>query len=205
MARRPTANAGARRASVLEASIEIFSRQGYRGTSMNDIANEVGLEKPSLYHYFASKDEILIQLYENVLVEGVAAAQAVVDQTPDPLVAYRQLLIDRVVYTCTNRELLKVFFEEEGELPSRLAKSLMARRAVFEQILKSTVAQHLSRTGVELPHPVTVYVNTCLGAVNWTYKWFDPRGPLTAAALGAEIADLLIAPLRPPKTLPRAR
>jgi AcrR family transcriptional regulator len=204
MVRQQTPNAGARRAAVLKASAEIFSQQGYRGTTMTDIANGVGLEKPSLYHYFKSKEEILVQLYENVLVEGVANAQAVVDQMLDPLEAYRQLLVGRVVNSCEQRDLFKVFFEEEGELPKHVAKALVERRAGFEEILKSTVAEHLRRTGIELPYSIPVYVNSCLGAANWTYKWFDPRGPLTPAELGAQVADIMITPLRPAKTRRRA-
>jgi AcrR family transcriptional regulator len=190
-----TPKAEVRRMAVLEASTEIFSRQGYRGTTMNDIAAEVGLGKPSLYHYFKSKEEILVRLYENVLAEGVAAAQAVVDETPDPLEAFRKLLVSRVTYTCENLELLKIFFEEEGELPKRLSRKMLERRGGFERILQSVVADYLDQSGTELKTSVTVYVNTCLGAVNWTYKWFNPAGPLTPAELGNEMADLLIAPL----------
>jgi AcrR family transcriptional regulator len=190
-----TPKAEVRRMAVLEASTEIFSRQGYRGTTMNDIAAEVGLGKPSLYHYFKSKEEILVRLYENVLAEGVAAAQAVVDETPDPLEAFRKLLVSRVTYTCENLELLKIFFEEEGELPKRLSRKMFERRGGFERILQSVVADYLDQSGTELKTSVTVYVNTCLGAVNWTYKWFNPAGPLTPAELGNEMADLLIAPL----------
>jgi hypothetical protein len=80
-------------------------------------------------------------------------------------------------------------------LPKRLARALLARRAGFEEILKDVVNRHIKQSGVELRSSVSVYVNTCLGAVNWTYKWFDPEGSLAAEALGSEMADLLMAPL----------
>jgi TetR/AcrR family transcriptional regulator, cholesterol catabolism regulator len=180
---------------VLEASVEIFSRLGYRGATMNDIAAEVGLEKPSLYHYFPSKEGILIRLYENVLDESFAMAREIVEQTPNSLDAFRQLLVSRVAYTCRNRHVLKVFFEEENALPAQIRESLAVRRREFEDILKSVAAAHLSSSGIELSTPLTVYINACLGAVNWTYKWFDPAGTLTAEQLGNDIADILIRPL----------
>ncbi len=198
MVGKPTPNAEARRTAVLEASTAIFSRQGYRGTTMNDIAAEVGLGKPSLYHYFASKEEILVRLYENVLAEGVAAAQAVVAETPEPLDAFKKLLVSRVIYTCENVELLKIFFEEEGELPKRLSRKVVERRGGFERIVQSVVMDYLKASGSELSTSVSVYVNTCLGAVNWTYKWFNPEGSLTPEELGNDMADLLIAPLLAP-------
>jgi hypothetical protein len=42
-----------------------------------------------------------------------------------------------------------------------------------------------------------VYVNSCLGAVNWTYKWYRPTGPATPIELGAQIATSLTAALEP--------
>jgi TetR/AcrR family transcriptional regulator, cholesterol catabolism regulator len=195
MARQSRVRADERRAGVLEASVEIFSRLGYRGATMNDIAAEVGLEKPSLYHYFPSKEGILVQLYENVLDESFAMAREIVEQAPNSLDAFRQLLVSRVAYTCRNRHVLKVFFEEENALPTQIRESLAVRRREFEDILKSVAAAHLSSSGIELSTPLTVYINTCLGAVNWTYKWFDPAGTLAAEQLGNDVADILIRPL----------
>jgi hypothetical protein len=45
---------------------------------------------------------------------------------------------------------------------------------------------------------LTVYVNTCLGAANWVYKWFDPHGAEDPQTLGAHIAALVLHPLRHP-------
>jgi len=55
----PTPRAGGRRAEIVEIAARLFDRHGYHSTSMDDIAEAVGLRKPSLYHYFKSKDQIL--------------------------------------------------------------------------------------------------------------------------------------------------
>ena len=61
----------ARRREVLAAAVAVFSERGYRAASMNDIAAKLGMGKASLYHYVASKEEVLIELYEDVLRENV--------------------------------------------------------------------------------------------------------------------------------------
>ena len=197
MAGRPS-KADIQRQRVLSASVEIFSRRGYRATSMNEIAAEVGLSKPTLYHYFRGKEEILVRLYENVMEESLSSARAISGSAPSPLDALRELISHRARYTCDNKAILKVFFEEEEELPAELLRTVMERRREFENILKTAVVQHLKAAGVELPTSPTVYVNVCLGAANWVYKWFDPKGDEDPQALGDHIAALVLQPLLNP-------
>lgn len=194
MAGRPS-KADEMRRRLLDASAAIFSKRGYRATSMNEIAAEVGLSKPTLYHYFASKETILVRLYENVMEQSLTGARSIVAATDSPLTALRELITFRVRYTCENQAMHKVFFEEEDELPAHLLRTVLDRRKEFEEVFKQVVTAHLEATGVSLPTSVTVYVNTCLGASNWVYKWFDPSGNHDPEALGKQIADVLLEPL----------
>lgn len=187
--------ADAQRRRVLNASVEIFSKRGYRGTSMNDIAAAVGLSKPTLYHYFRSKEDILVRLYEDLLAESLAGAKAIVAAAPGPLEALRGVISYRVRHTCEKQAIHKVFFEEEDELPAGLLHTVIEQRREFENILKAAVVRHLEATGTTLPTTPTVYVNTCLGAANWVYKWFDPDGGEDPQTLGEHIATLLLQPL----------
>lgn len=187
----------ARRRAVLEAAVRVFSERGYRATTMSDIAAAVGMGKASLYHYVESKEEILVELYEEVLRENVIAARRIADSDRGALDALHHLIADRVAYTCRNQDLLRVFFEEEAELPSRHQSRLVATRREYEQTFQDLLARGADAGDLLLPTAPTIFVNTALGAANWTYKWFRPDGPLTPEQLGTQIADLLLAALRP--------
>ena len=50
-------NGGAREA-ILDAAFRRFARYGYRRTSLGDIADEAGLSRPALYHYFRNKEDV---------------------------------------------------------------------------------------------------------------------------------------------------
>jgi TetR/AcrR family transcriptional regulator len=190
--------ADAQRAKVLAASVEIFGTRGYRATSMNEIAAGVGLSKPTLYHYFRNKEELLVRIYSEVLDESLRMAIETVGAAATPLEGLHDLLVSRVVYTCENRELLKICFEEEDELRPDLAEELLMRRRAFEDVVDATLLRHLeAHPHVRLAMAPKVFVNMCLGAVNWTYKWYRPEGPRTPAELGCEIADALLAVITP--------
>ncbi|MFN8215913.1 MAG: TetR/AcrR family transcriptional regulator [Solirubrobacterales bacterium] len=188
----------ARRRQVLEAAVGVFSERGYRATTMSEVAAAVGMGKASLYHYVGSKEEILVELYEEVLRENVIAARRIADSERSALDALHELLADRVAYTCRNQRLLRVFFEEEAELPPRHQARLVATRREYEQTLQDLLARGVEAGELTLPTAPTIFANAALGAANWTYKWFRPDGPLTPEQLGAQIADLLLAAVRDP-------
>ncbi|HEY0813552.1 MAG TPA: TetR/AcrR family transcriptional regulator [Pseudonocardia sp.] len=190
--------ADAQRARVLAASVEIFGTRGYRATSMNEIAAGVGLSKPTLYHYFRNKEELLVRIYSDVLDESLRMARGIVAAAPTPLDGLRDLLVARVVYTCENRELLKICFEEEDELRPDLAEELLLRRRAFDGVAVATLEQHLAaHPEVHLQMTPTVFINMCLGAVNWTYKWYRSTGPRTPRELGEDIACALLSVVTP--------
>lgn len=188
----------ARRREVTAAAVAVFSERGYRATSMSDVAERLGMGKASLYHYVGSKEEILVELYEDVLRENVIAARRIASAEGTATDALAELIADRVVYTCRNRELLRVFFEEEAELPSRQQSRLVAVRHEYEQTLLDMVARGEAAGEFTLATTPQIFVNTVLGAANWTYKWFQPHGPLTPEELGAQMAAILLATLRKP-------
>lgn len=183
------------RRRILAAAVLVFSRQGYRATSMNDVAAGVGLSKPALYHYVRTKQDLLVQIYEEVLDESLRSAREIVAAAPTPLEAVRELIIERVAYTCEHQDLLKICFEEESELPPELAEPILERRRAFEGVVLDAVVNHLAATGGTLAMNPKAYVNTCLGAANWVYKWYSPDGKLSPRELGADIAAVLLGPL----------
>lgn len=194
--------AEAQRRKVLLASVGIFSRRGFRATSMNEIAAEVGLSKPTLYHYFHNKEELLVRIYSDVLAESLDLARQTVAGAASPLDAFRDLIASRVVYTCDHQDVLRVCFEEEHELPAELESQLLPLRCEFEDILTGQIELHLAQhPDVQLGTTSKVYVNMCLGAVNWCYKWYRSDGPSTPAELGAQMAGALTSCLLPAPTI----
>jgi AcrR family transcriptional regulator len=195
--------ADAQRLRLLSTSAEIFSRRGFRATSMKEIAAAVGMSKPTIYHYFRSKEELLVRLYSDVLDESLEAARETVAAAPTPLDAIRDLIASRVAYTCRNQALLKVCFEEEHELPVALAQEVLQRRRAFEDFFADALTEHLAAH----PHllsemPPKIYINMCLGAVNWCYKWYRPAGSATPDELGRQIAAVLTTAIDPDRAAP---
>lgn len=75
--RRTRANGRASRKAILVAAADVFAEKGYRGTSLTEIANRVGMTQPGLLHHFKTKDELLLAVVEDyeALPERVQSLQ----------------------------------------------------------------------------------------------------------------------------------
>ena len=71
----PAEQAKPRKEEILDVATRLFAERGYEGTSMNDVAERVGMRKASLFYHFATKDA----LYEAVLDRLVASLQAALE------------------------------------------------------------------------------------------------------------------------------
>lgn len=81
---------------ILDAALEVFSRHGYRGSTLDQIATEAGLSKPNILYYFAGKEDIHVHLLSQLMETWLAPLK---DMNPlgDPreeLLAYVQRKLD---------------------------------------------------------------------------------------------------------------
>lgn len=93
--------APARREQILDVAVEVFARNGFHGTSMNDVAEAAGVTKPVLYQHFDSKQDLYMALLDEVgnrLLSAISKATAGVaggrQQTEQGFRAYFQWVAD---------------------------------------------------------------------------------------------------------------
>lgn len=88
----PPLPATGRHREILEAALELISEHGYAGASLRELARRVGMSQPSLYHYFATKQDMVLQILET-FAAAMAAPKAAM---PDDLLALPRLCAEQV-------------------------------------------------------------------------------------------------------------
>ena len=177
-ARTPAGGATQRRTEIVQHASELFDEVGYHTTSMDDIAKAVGLAKPTLYHYFQSKDSILLAVHEEFirLLLGRQRTRAL-SEDQDPIEVLYEVMVDIIDLMRTHRGHVRVFFEHHRELPADARSGAMADRDEYfrsvRQIFEAGQARGVFRGDPELS------ALALFGMCNWAYQWYDPKGRLT--------------------------
>ncbi|MEQ3553405.1 TetR/AcrR family transcriptional regulator [Pseudonocardia nematodicida] len=90
--RRSTFTERARREQLISLTVDLVAEHGYRGTSLQRIADAAEISKAAVLYHFASKDAVVAAAYEQVLGELVAVVGAAVEAAPDPATAVQTYL-----------------------------------------------------------------------------------------------------------------
>ena len=178
----------AQRADILTAAAALFADQGFSATSMNQVAEACGVAKPTLYHYFQDKQDLLAQICDShvhallALVEEVKAQQL----APD---AQLRALIERFTRSYADAQAQHRVLTSEIKF---LAEAERERLLDVERRVVGEFAAAVSRVRPELRDahlhkPLTMLL---FGMINWTFTWLRPDGELTHEALATLVSDL---------------
>jgi TetR/AcrR family transcriptional regulator, cholesterol catabolism regulator len=120
---------GQREAQILGAAAELFRRKGYSATTLQDVAEQVGLHKSTLYHYFASKEELLFRIVTDVREVVDRVADDVAELDVDPLERVAAYLRRLIALGFADPARTTVFRDDLARLsPARHAEQLDRRR-----------------------------------------------------------------------------
>ena len=190
-AQNPTA-ADRRRRQILDEAARLFDERGYHTTSMEDIAEAVGIRKPTLYHYFRSKVEILDTVYQETIGELIARQEqrATISMTPEQRVL--ETMADVLETIDARHGHVRVFFEHHRELPEDRHEEIMARRERYHQELVAIIQTGIDDGTFRPELDPQLAALLIFGACNWAYQWYRPGGPLRARDLAYAFWDMLV-------------
>lgn len=190
-----------KQAEIVAAAVHLFHEKGYHATSMQDIADAVGLQKGSLYHYISGKEELLGVIISDAIARYNARLSAI--KAMDLPVKQRLELAVRqhLLGIAENLSMLTIFLRESyalGPAQQELISRESARyNEMFEELYMEGVA-----AGSMRPLDPKLVSRTILGACNWFYRWYRPDGARGIDELAASVVDILmggIAADRPPE------
>jgi AcrR family transcriptional regulator len=177
------------RQQIVEQAERLFAEQGYAATSLQDIADAVGLTRPALYHYFRRKDDILAGLVNEIVV-GAAAEVARIAEHRDRSATGRLRDIVRLMVRCQGErsELFRIVLRSEAAFPELAAGGCAANYRAILRSITWVVAQGKARGEFRRMTP-TVAALGILGIINGAAWWYHPRSPHDVDRISVELAD----------------
>ena len=181
--------------ALLDAAAELFSTQGFRETTMRDIAKTAGMLPGSIYYHYGSKDDLLLAIYETGVERIVEEFSKAVLPEDKPWERLGVAISAHIGAITRQTPYMRVINRVLPEHVSKHAAALSRLRRRYEDCFRDLIdglplAPHVDRSLLRL---------MVLGAVNHTQFWFEPDGKRTPSEVGDAFARLLIEPIVAPR------
>jgi TetR/AcrR family transcriptional regulator, cholesterol catabolism regulator len=175
---------------LLRVSAAVFAQQGYSATSLQSIAERIGILKGSLYYYINSKEDLLFEIIHGVLDQAItgleelaAAPKPAVERLHDAIVFHVKYLIQKHTETT-------VFLHEFQRLSRQRRRQIPSAR--YEEIFKQLIEEAQAEKSIRPELDPVIAARLVLGATNWIYRWYRPTEVTNPDKLSEEIANQLI-------------
>ena len=126
----------ARRRLILNAAIQVFAEKGFHQATMDDVAEKAELGKGTLYYYFHSKDEILLQLLENSTRGFFAQIHQSIASEKNFIQMIRKILLFYASYFSEHRLFFNIYFPFESGQIQLTSPQLKEFRQAYLEIRK---------------------------------------------------------------------
>ena len=178
-----------RRSELVRTAAALFAERGYHGTSMGDIAEAMGVQKPSLYSLTESKQQLL---YDAVRAGADAfhAALDAVEEEAHAVERIRRALRGHLRVVAEQLDAATVFTREWRYLEGDLREEFVAERRRYEERWRDLFREGVERGELRVDLPVSDAALVVLSAANWAYTWL--RGDADTDALADRFVAILV-------------
>jgi TetR/AcrR family transcriptional regulator, cholesterol catabolism regulator len=172
----------ARKDQIFSVGARLFAQQGYERTSLQEVAELLGLTKPALYYYYHSKEQLLYEIMSFVMDRVLADVTEVVRLEAPPIEKVRVLISKYVGFFAAHPHELTLMSTAGDSLGPELRQAIVQREREYLGLVKGIVADVL-RHYPQAPIDHTAVSFALIGGMSWIFKWYDPQGRMNPEEL----------------------
>jgi AcrR family transcriptional regulator len=180
-----------RRDQIFAAGARLFAEQGYERTSLQQVADALGITKPALYYYYRSKEDLLFEIMSFCIdhVSQQIAEILACDLAPAERLA--ELIRRYVRFFADHPHELTILSTTVDSLSDGSRAAIVAKQRTYLESVRTIIDGLLAARPGPLPDR-TACAFALLGMMNWIFQWYDPRGSVAPDRLAAQFKELFL-------------
>ncbi len=178
-----------KREQILTEAGELFYEHGYQRTTLDMVAQRLGVTKPFIYYHFKDKAAILAEISKRgisrgneVLRESLEGRGATADRLYEAIRAIVRTILSSQRYTA-------IFFREQKNFDPELLAPLEKMHREFDALLSRLLEEGVAKGEFKIAD-IRLCALAIGGMVNWAYTWYRESGRLSADELCEGLAKL---------------
>jgi TetR/AcrR family transcriptional regulator, cholesterol catabolism regulator len=162
---------------VAEAT-QVFSKGGFRDTSLQEVADKLNITRPLFYYYFESKDDLLWRIIGRLGDELLEGARPICESALGPTEKIRQLLERHARTLLENVDAFRIYFAERDQLEGRRHRRLRRGEIEYQELLISVVTDGQAAGEFKRVDP-WLAERLVFGMANSMVRWYEPSGGIS--------------------------
>ncbi|MEL6674673.1 MAG: TetR/AcrR family transcriptional regulator [Bacteroidota bacterium] len=162
------------REKFIAVSIDLFLEKGFNGTAMQDIANQLGLQAPTLYNYVKSKQGLLQELLFEMVEKFEKGMADIVESSYTPLEKLKAIIAMNVRLTAQHPHQVGLLVNEWKHLESPHLEVFQESRTHYESMFAAVIRQGME-TGELRQMDLDFMTHSVLSSIRWLFQWYRPR------------------------------
>ncbi len=180
-----------KRERILEEAVKLIYERGFTGTTLDDIAAELGVTKPFIYTHFRSKTDLLAALCKPTIELSLEAVSLAAKESGTPTERLHRAIIDFTKVVLSRQANIAIYFREEKNLAPDALEEINALRKKFDRVLSKLLTEGVAAGEFEIKD-VNLAALAIGGMISWAYTWHRPEGRLPLDAMCERMADLAL-------------
>lgn len=186
-----------RRDQIFSEGARLFAERGYGRTSLQEVADALGVTRPALYYYYRSKEDLLFEVTSFVMDRVTADLREVAESGRTPLEKLREFIGRYVRFFVSHPHELTIMSTEVDSLGSARREAILDRQREYLGLVRSIVRDLLAEhPGTRLDETSVAFA--LLGGMSWIFKWYDPAGRVPPEKLADDFTRLFTYGLQGP-------
>jgi AcrR family transcriptional regulator len=179
-----------RKEIILQEAAHLFREKGYLASNLRELAKRSGIQGGSIYHHFASKQEILFQLMDHTMSDMIDKLSAKLADAACPLERLRRTIHFHINYHITGPDQTYITDDELRNLEPDNYLRVVAKRDRYQRLI-----EEVFRAGKEQQNwqvaDIKLYTRALIQMCAGVSTWFKFDGPLSIAEIAAQYTELL--------------
>ena len=181
--------------SVVTTAARLFHQFGYQNTTMQAIADELGIAKPTLYVHAKSKTYLLGQIFQRMLDQGDQLVEGALAE-PDAIVGVESLIRGQISLSRTYRDYYGVIYGDQRELPADLDRVYRQWSRDFVRRVELLVSRGQQQGTIRSEFTALVVAQTLIGITGWSARWVGRRSAIGVETVVRETTAMILDGLR---------
>ncbi|KQM69168.1 MULTISPECIES: TetR/AcrR family transcriptional regulator [Sphingomonas] len=192
-----------KRKEIAEAAVRVFNRLGFERASIAAVAEEMGVDRASLYYYVSSKEALFDEVVRTVVERNCAIAKQIETSDLSPRRKLRDLITTLMTSYGDHYPLFYIYIRENlghvSDSRSAWSNDMREINRLTTQSMIAIIEQGYADKSLRNVGPSRIVANGIFGVIGWTHRWFRPdTSDVSAADIGRTYADMILSGLEDP-------